>query len=182
MDSQNASVQTDRRNFFKKSLALILGGAATLLPGIAAIRVLLDPLRRHSAEGTAIKIIPLDALPADGIPRKFPVLASKADGWNKFQNVPIGAVYLRRTKDNKLEALNVVCPHAGCFVDFSSKRGEFLCPCHSSRFKADGSIATRNTPSPRPLDALTAEIRDDGAIWVYFQNFRAGLRQKIPVA
>jgi menaquinol-cytochrome c reductase iron-sulfur subunit len=182
MHSQNAVAQTDRRNFLKKSLALILGGAAALVPGITAIRVLLDPLQRHSTAGVAIKIAPLDALPADGVPRKFPVLASKEDAWNKFQNVPIGAVYLRRTKDNQLEALNVVCPHAGCFVDFSSARGEFICPCHNSRFNVDGAIASRDTPSPRPLDSLTAEVRDDGAVWVYFQNFRAGLRRKTPVA
>src|SRR5438309_4689223 len=45
----------------------------------------------------------------------------------------LGAVYLRRTPDGKLQAFNVVCPHAGCFVDFLPERGMYLCPCHNSR-------------------------------------------------
>ncbi|MDB6023574.1 MAG: (2Fe-2S)-binding protein [Pedosphaera sp.] len=182
MHSQQSGAQTDRRGFFKKSLALIIGGAAALLPAIAALKVLLDPLRHKSAAGTAIKIVTLDAVPADGVPRKFPVLAAKMDAWNKFQNVPIGAVYLRRTGDGKLEALNVVCPHAGCFVDFSPAKEGFVCPCHNSHFNLDGKIASKKSPSPRGLDSLPVEVDADGVIWVTFQNFQAGRPDKVPVA
>ena len=85
----------------------------------------------------------------DGILRKFSVLAAKTDAWNQFESAPIGAVYLRQTLDGKVEALNVVCPHAGCFVDFSAEQSQFLCPCHKSSFKVDGSIASAGSPSPR---------------------------------
>ena len=112
----------------------------------------------------------------------FPVLADKTDAWNKFTDVPIGAVYLRRTNDGKVEALNVVCPHAGCFVELSSKSDGFLCPCHLSRFTVEGKIADPRSPSPRALDTLPVDVAKDGAVWVKFQNFQAGRPDKVPVA
>ena len=171
-----------RRDFFKKSLAVVIGGVVALVPALAGLMVLVDPLRRKAAAGGPIKVTTLAALPDDGIPRKFPVLADKVDAWNKYRNVPIGAVYLRRTNDGKVEALNVACPHAGCFVDFSPARAGFVCPCHNSTFTLDGKIADAKSPSPRPLDSLPAEVRGNGEVWVTFQNFQAGRPDKVPVA
>src|ERR1700735_3953939 len=143
MHSQAEATRTDRRAFFKKSLALAAGGIAVLVPVLAALVVVTDPLRRKaSAAGSAIRVTTIQALPNDGVPRRFPVLAAKTDAWNRYANVPVGAVYLRRTND-KVEALNVVCPHAGCSVEFSAGHDQFLCPCHHSSFKVDGTIADR---------------------------------------
>jgi menaquinol-cytochrome c reductase iron-sulfur subunit len=180
--SHATAAQTPRRGFLKKSLAFIFGGAAILVPAGAALRVILDPLHRKSAARGLIRVANLEEIPSDGVPRKYTVLASKQDAWNKFANAPIGAVYLRRTGDRVVTALNVVCPHAGCFVDFLPEQDQFLCPCHKSSFKVDGAIANRSSPSPRGLDSLPVEIRADGSVWVAFQNFQAGRPDKVPVA
>jgi menaquinol-cytochrome c reductase iron-sulfur subunit len=173
----------DRRGFFKKSLAVVIGGVITLIPAAAGLMVLLDPLRRKATLNTdPVKVTTLAALPDDGVPRKFPVLADKVDAWNKYRDVPIGAVYLRRTSDGKIEALNVVCPHAGCFVDYSSDRNKFVCPCHNSSFALDGKIADPKSPSPRALDTLAVEVRNNNEVWVTFENFQAGRPDKVPVA
>ena len=177
-----ASPDKGRRGFLKRLLAGIISAVLTLVPSGAGLVVLLDPLRRKSAAGGAVRVASLDALPADGVPRQFPVLADRVDAWNKFSNVRIGAVYLRRTTEGKLEALNVVCPHAGCFVDFIAKQGQFQCPCHNSLFAADGTIADPSSPAARPLDSLDVELRNEKEIWVKFQNYQAGKREKIPVA
>jgi Rieske Fe-S protein len=129
-----------------------------------------------------VRVTTLDSLPNDGVPRKFPVIAARTDAWNKYSDTPIGAVYLRRTGDRTVEALNVVCPHAGCFVDFSANRGQFLCPCHNSSFKVDGSRAAATSPAARGLDSLAVDVRSDGTVWIVFQNFEAGRADKIPVA
>ena len=155
---------------------------AALLPICAAVLTLLDPLRRKSSTTGPIRVATLDAVPDDGLPHKFPVLAGRTDAWNKFASAPIGAVYLRRLPGGKVEALNVVCPHAGCFVDYMPERGQFICPCHKSSFKVDGTIADHASPSPRALDSLAAEVRPDGTVWVTFQNFQAGCADKIPTA
>lgn len=171
-----------RRDFFRKSLAVAAGSLAFLAPVLAGIMVLLDPLRRKGTAGAAIKVTTLASLPDDGVPRKFPVLSDKVDAWNKYHNVPVGAVYLRRASDGTVTALNVVCPHAGCFVDFAPGRGGYLCPCHNSTFALDGKITDPKSPSPRPMDSLPVEVRANGEIWVTFQNFQAGLPDKVPVA
>jgi menaquinol-cytochrome c reductase iron-sulfur subunit len=171
-----------RRDFFKKLLAVLIGGLAGVPPLLAGLMVLIDPLRRKAEAGGTVKVTTLDALPNDGVPRKFPVLANRTVAWNKYRNVPVGAVYLRRVGDNKVEALNVVCPHAGCFVDFRPETGIFLCPCHNSTFTVDGKIDSPASPAPRGLDALAVEVRAKGEVWVQFQNFKAGQKEKEPVA
>src|SRR5437016_13092773 len=135
-----------RRDFFKKIFAGILGAILGLVPLGAGLTVLFDPLRRKSSVGGAIRVTTLEALPNDGIPRKFSVLSTRVDAWNRFTRVPIGAVYLRRTTDNQIQAFNVVCPHAGCFVDFLADRGHYLCPCHNSTFTVTGKIEDPATP------------------------------------
>ena len=44
----------------------------------------------------------------------------------------------------------------------------------------DGKILDPKSPSPRGLDDLPVEIRNGGEVWVTFQNFRAGVHEKIP--
>lgn len=182
MRSPDPTPPLDRRGFFKKLLALVLGGLAALVPVAAGLVTALDPLRRRSAAGVPVRVTTLDALPADGLPRRFPVIAARSDAWNRFQAAPIGAVYLRRAPNGTVEALNVVCPHAGCFVEFSAAAGNFRCPCHQSTFALDGSIASPASPSPRALDKLAVKVGDDGAVWVTFQNFQSGRADQVPVS
>lgn len=167
-----------RRGFFSKVAAMIIGTITMVIPSAAGLMVFFDPLRRKSTQNEKMRIATLDALPNDGVPRKFSILAARTDAWNKFSNSPIGAVYLRRTAESKVEALNVVCPHAGCFVDFRSDTKSFFCPCHNSSFSLDGKIADPKSPSPRAMDTLEAEVRNN-EIWVKFQNFRTGQAEKV---
>ncbi len=180
--SVDTDSRTGRRGFFKKLLAVLAGATAAAVPVAAGLVVAADPLRRKAAVGVEIKVAMLDALPPDGVPRRFPVIAAKTDAWNRFEAAPVGAVYLRRLADDKVEALNVVCPHAGCFVDYVPGSGIFRCPCHQSSFAVDGKIADARSPSPRGLDSLPVEVKADGSVWVAFQNFQAGRPDKVPVA
>ena len=171
----------ERRDFVKKACAVCLGTAAVVIPAVAGLTVLTDPLRRKTAAGEKMLITSLDSLPADGTPQKFAVMADRVDAWTKFPNAPVGAIYLRRTGEKSVEAVNVVCPHAGCFVDFRSDKRDFFCPCHNSAFSLDGKISDPRSPSPRGLDSLEAEIRNEKEIWVQFQNFLTGHAEKVPV-
>ena len=141
MDKPEPSAEDPRRDFLKKASSVVIGGAVTLAPVAAGVAVLMDPLRRTGSAGRMIRVTSLEALPADGVPRKFPIIANRTDAWNRFAASPIGAIYLRRTGEQAVEALNVVCPHAGCFVDFRAGTKSFFCPCHNSTFEVDGRIA-----------------------------------------
>jgi Rieske Fe-S protein len=170
----------ERRDFLKKFLALLTGGIATLVPSLGALVMFLDPLKSRSAASTnAIRVGSLSALPADGFPRKFPVVASRTDVWNRLPPAPIGAVYLRRTGPTAVQAFNVICPHAGCFVEYLSDKKEYLCPCHNSTFTLTGARGQASSPSPRDLDELKVEIRNGDEIWVEFRNFLTGHADKV---
>ena len=171
---------SERRDFLPRAAAVAIGGAITVVAPAAGLCVVLTPLRRPAEAGASVLVATLGAVPEDGEPRKFPVLATRVDAWNRTPNVPVGAVYLQRVGD-KVRALNVVCPHAGCFVDFRPAQKCFLCPCHDSRFGLDGKIMDPSSPSPRALDELAVEVRNGTEVWVTFQNFRAGVHEKIPV-
>ena len=171
-----------RRNFFFKVGSGVIGAFLTLCPTLAGLFFLTDPLRRRGEQGNAVKVTVLGALPADGVPRRFEVIADKVDAWNKIPETPIGAVYLRRTGEKTVEALNVVCPHLGCFVQFNDEKKAYGCPCHNSSFALDGKILDPKSPSRRPLDSLAVEIREGNEVWVHFMNFKSGLAEKVPEA
>mgnify|MGYP001816467368 CR=1 FL=1 len=171
-----------RRSFLKKLTAGILGGLISVVPGLAGLMVILDPLKRKSTGGdNEVLVARLAALPDDGIPRRFSVIMDKVDAWNTYKNIPVGGVFLRRAQDGTITALNAACPHAGCSVAFGGDSKEFICPCHDSSFAVDGEIANDGSPSPRGLDSLEVEVRNGNEIWVKFLNFQAGHKEKIPV-
>lgn len=68
--------------------------------------------------------------------------------------------------------ISAVCTHLGCTVqlarDEHAKPGEqleFHCPCHGSKFRADGGNFAG--PAPRPLDYYRLELApDDGQLIV----------------
>jgi menaquinol-cytochrome c reductase iron-sulfur subunit len=176
---QDCAGANDRRLFLKQALTLGIGGVLGAVPVSAGLSVLLAPLRQKSSRGEAVFISALDTLPTDGTPCKFAVVAMRVDAWNRSE-APIGAVYLRRL-ERGVHALNVVCPHAGCFVDYSSDRAGYFCPCHHSSFALNGAIRDPRSPAPRGLDELEVEIRDQNQVWVKFQNFRSGEPRKVVV-
>ncbi|MDH3271893.1 MAG: Rieske 2Fe-2S domain-containing protein [Gemmatimonadota bacterium] len=169
-----------RRNFIARLGAIVAGGLASLVPIAAGAAALLDPLRRGGGDRAMVRVTRVSALPADGTPRKFTVEADRTDAWSTYADTPVGAVYLRRTEDGVV-ALNVVCPHAGCFVRLADDRSRFQCPCHNSRFDLNGDIDDPSSPSPRSMDALAVEVRDGDEVWVRFQHFLPGREEKIPV-
>jgi Rieske Fe-S protein len=117
------------------------------------------------------------AVPDDGVPRQFPIVAQHVDAWNRSLE-PIGAVYLRRQPgETKIECLTATCPHAGCFVNFDAQTKTFMCPCHNSQFALDGAII-EPSPSPRPMDSLECQVANDQVL-VKFEDFYSGKAEKV---
>ena len=170
----------DRRSFLSKTAAILIGGVITIVAPIAGLFPILDPLRRSGDKRKMVRVASLAAVPENGEPRKFAIVDTLVDAWNRTENVPVGSVYVQRTADNQVRVLQSVCPHLGCSVGYNASTHGYFCPCHKSSFALDGSIADPKSPSPRAMDALDAEIRD-GEVWVQYQNFRKGSPDKIPV-
>lgn len=181
-DTANEPVE-ERRGFIK-FLCAFFGTLISMAPFSAGLWSYLNPLAKRNKRGSGsgdgfVRITSIDAIPADGSPAKFAVVADKVDAWNKFPNVSIGAVYLRLV-DGVPMALHTVCPHLGCFVDYRPGYGDFFCPCHNSNFKLDGERV--KGVSPRAMDALEIEVRNKTEVWVKFQNFQTGHSHPVPVS
>ena len=120
------------RRGFIKLLAVACGGLVTVFPFLTGIGVFLDPIRRRQrADGNTdadleefVRVAALQSVPADGIPRQFPVIADQHDAWTFFPKQRIGSVFLRRDPtDQNLQCFTSICPHAGCSVSYTTETG-----------------------------------------------------------
>jgi len=56
-------------------------------------------------------------------------------------------------------AVDATCTHQGCQVDYAPSSGDVRCPCHGSRFTAQGEVT--QGPATRPLKAFTVTAAVD---------------------
>jgi Rieske Fe-S protein len=78
-----------------------------------------------------------------------------------------------------VRVFNVLCPHAGCAVDYrAAGAGSYFCPCHNSQFAIQGT-RSENSPSARDLDTLDYAVKD-GVVLVRYLQFQAGHAEKHP--
>lgn len=141
MSGRLDSEPISRRDFL--GLAGLWAAAAAILGSLAAMARL--PIPRVLPEAsTRFRV---------GSPLEFPAGA--------VTTLPERQVRIVST-DQGVAAMSLVCTHLGCIV------GEgpvgFLCPCHGSRFDAQGKVI--GGPAPRPLRWLQVSQAADGALMV----------------
>ncbi len=63
----------------------------------------------------------------------------------------VGAKHYAVRKDDRgrITALSATCTHMGCLVSFNAAETTWDCPCHGSRFAADGTVI--HGPATKPL-------------------------------
>ena len=61
-----------------------------------------------------------------------------------------GRVAAYRDPDGKLHVVSAACTHMGCTVTWNTAETTWDCPCHGSRFTADGEVL--EGPALRPLE------------------------------
>ncbi len=174
-------------------LGLVLNLVPLTISGLFFLDPLLRRLRGNDADDEAAATsefvrlaVDTDAIPADGTPVAVTVVADQTDAWNRYKNVPIGSIWLRRTSNGAITAFSSTCPHLGCSVDYRTSNNDFYCPCHTSAFDLDGQ--PRNEIPPRAMDELEVFTAIDGRrdesgteLWVRYQEFRGGTDQKLEV-
>ncbi len=190
--SSAPTTEPPRRSFLVRLAAAVAGAIAALFPFAAGWGVITDPCAR--ARKTAgndgrnsdkfVPVCPLDALPADGVPRPFAIIADATDAWTHSLAQRIGAVFLSRTDKDpaRVTAFSATCPHLGCAVDFDQANNRFECPCHKSSFATDGQKLFG--PSRRGLDPLPVKLAEKAGakeIMVAFERFEAGIAERKPI-
>ncbi len=79
------------------------------------------------------------------------------------RSVVAGGSALLIHADSGFHALSLACTHLGCTVEATGDG--FLCPCHGSRFDAEGK--PQNGPAAKPLRRLKVEPTPAGHILLY---------------
>jgi Rieske Fe-S protein len=169
-----------RREFLKASACVALGACALAAPIGAVVVVLAHPLHARGIP-LPVKLTTLTALPLNGPPRLFQVVTERRDAWTRFPRTRSVPSFSAAIGEREVIAFNSACPHLGCSVEFRPERDSFYCPCHDSEFARTGEVRGVS-PSRRGLDTLRVEIRDEHDVWVYFENFKTGIAEKVSVA
>ena len=66
---------------------------------------------------------------------------------------------LASTGGGEFRVVTAHCTHKGCVVDWNPVASEWQCPCHGSRFGADGQVL--HGPAERPLGVPSARVEGD---------------------
>jgi cytochrome b6-f complex iron-sulfur subunit len=128
-----------RRDFLGMS-ALIAGAVSMLSVVAGALR--LTKSNVYYEQSLKFKI---------GRPENFPA--------GSMQRLDDKKVFIYST-NNGLYAISSICTHLGCIV--AQIDNGFLCPCHGSKYDADGNVVAG--PAPRALLWLEMSLHEDGNI------------------
>jgi cytochrome b6-f complex iron-sulfur subunit len=86
-------------------------------------------------------------------------------------------VYIVRVPEG-FYAVSAVCTHLGCVTQWKPDADMIACPCHGSKFQADGTKF--EGPAPRPLPHFAISLTADGELLVdKLQDFKPGQVLKI---
>jgi len=190
----DAPASETRRNVRLEGITAVVSFLRIAVPSTLAGVFFMDPiLRKRKVAGGGddmagfIKLdLTADAVPDNGSPVAVTVKSDLVDAWNRFRDVPVGSIWLRKSEDGTIKVFNSICPHLGCSVNYRRSENDFYCPCHTSSFSLDGE-KTNEVP-PRDMDALELQTATDGIpsedgleLWVKFLNFKGATTEKIPV-
>jgi len=157
-------------------MALMTGLIAA--PALAFVTSPLWRRRRSASGGDGFS----DAGAVDSLPvgtwTLVPIEIVRQDGWVKNRQSRSVWALIKSSSPLDVEVLSPICTHLGCPVAWSAAASQFRCPCHGGTFSADGALVSG--PPPRGLDPLENQVRD-GHLWVRWQDFRTGERERIAV-
>lgn len=143
---------------------LTLGAIASSLP--VALAACQSPSDTASTESSgaepASEPVKIDSTPReDGFAAVGTVAELDENGFISDKAFFAGSLLLIRDPADSaaLVAVDSLCTHQGCSVDWESDTGVFACPCHGSSFNADGTVATG--PATTPLGTFEAIIEGD---------------------
>ncbi|PSN19293.1 cytochrome B6 [filamentous cyanobacterium CCP5] len=80
------------------------------------------------------------------------------------ENFAAGPVLVVADPQNpaRATAVNPTCPHAGCTATWQAEQGLVECPCHSSKFAADGSV--EQGPASSSLATYAVRVEGDSIL------------------
>ncbi len=76
------------------------------------------------------------------------------------KNTSVGEVLLVKTSvPGDLVAVNPICTHAGCTVEWKADTNKFVCPCHGSEFGVAGKV--EKAPATTALKTYAVKVEGE---------------------
>ena len=148
-----------RRKFLKTA---VLTGCTALVTGIPlATYAILPSLKQEP--GNWIDFGSVEDLEPDN----FNMLSYEfmvKDGWIILPQR--GFVWAKAEAEQQIKIFSSTCSHLACNVIWQEETQEFVCPCHSGRFDAQGQPIAG--PPSRPLTVLEHKVAD-GNLMVFMK-------------
>lgn len=159
MSTQTEPVESmGRRGFFVRTIAAVHATIGATLAFIVGGAILAPSFSRR--ETTWLPAADLNAL-RDNEPVSVTLRVTRQDGY--AQVIDRKVVYLVRTGDGTVRALDSTCTHLGCRTSYDEESGTIRCPCHGGVYSATGQVLAG--PPPDPLRTLDTRV-DDGRVMV----------------
>jgi menaquinol-cytochrome c reductase iron-sulfur subunit len=124
--------------------------AALSLP--AAVYLLLPPKARKENEWVEAGDVGKLAVNS---PVEMTFRRNRVDGWRITSEK--STAWVVKLPNSQVVAYGPQCTHLGCAYHWEEGKNEFLCPCHTSVFSADGKVVSG--PAPRPLDRYQIKVQ-----------------------
>ena len=143
-----------RRRFLARVITTIHASIATAL-GVVLGGTVLSPLFGKQEEnwlpaGSLANLPEHDPLPVT-------LRVAREDGYNQI--IARKNIFLVRTGDSGVIAIDSTCTHLGCPVRWDADEQLIKCPCHGGLYDREGAVTAG--PPPAPLARLTTKVDGD---------------------
>ena len=152
---QKEVLHSERRAFIKTT---VLCSATAILSGIPLISYFIAPALKK-ATGKWVDFGAAEDLMPGGIEMLTYEFMVK-DGWLVLPQR--GFVWAKRNKDHNIKVFSSTCTHLACNVIWQEETNQFICPCHSGRFDANGKPVAG--PPTKPLSILESKIEEENLL------------------
>lgn len=151
---QSPSGDAGRRRFLARIITSIHAAIAATL-GVILGGTVLSPIFGRQ-EQNWLPAGTLTALPEhDPLPVTLHV--AREDGYNQI--IERRSIFLVRTGESQVLAIDSTCTHLGCRVSWDSDEQLIKCPCHGGIYDREGTV--KSGPPPRPLARLATRVDGD---------------------
>ena len=157
-DNETAVPSIGRRNFVVRAILAIQATVGATIAFVLGATTLTPSFTRR--EPTWLSAAAFDSLPDDQ-PLAVTLRVTRQDGYS--QVVDRTVVYLVRTGEHEVRALQSTCTHLGCRTSYDRRSKRILCPCHGGVFDSQGNVI--DGPPPAPLPALVTRV-ENGRVMV----------------
>ena len=144
---------TARRKFLARVVKSV-HTAITATVGVVAGGAILSPVFGKREENW-LPAASLTELP-DGRPQPVTIRVARYDGYN--QVIERRTVFLIKTGESAVAALDSTCTHLGCRVSWDMDAKVLRCPCHGGVYDTTGAV--KAGPPPAPLARLATRVED----------------------